>query len=63
MKFDTPHGSVFGGYGFWTYSATPDSPPSSGNGNLPTPAAAERSALSLRALFEHARRMLRRTQD
>jgi hypothetical protein len=63
MKFDTPPGSVFGGYGFWAYSATPDAPPSTGNGNLPAQAAVERSALSLRVLFEHARRMLRRTQD
>ena len=31
MKFEAPPGSVFGGYGFWTYSSTPDLQPSAGN--------------------------------
>jgi hypothetical protein len=61
MKFDPPHGSVFGGYGFWTYSATPNSHPSAGNASPHAPAAGPGSALSLRSLLEHARRVLRRT--
>jgi hypothetical protein len=58
MKFDPPHGSVFGGYGFWTYSATPNSHTSAGNANPP----AQGSALTLRSLVEHAKRVLRRTR-
>lgn len=61
MKFDPPHGSVFGGYGFWTYSATPNSQPSAGNASPPAPAGGQ-STLSLRALVEHARRVLLRTR-
>lgn len=62
MKFDPPHGSVFGGYGFWTYSATPSSHPSAGNASPRASAAEPGSALSLRSLLEHARRVLRRTR-
>jgi len=62
MKFDAPHGSVFGGYGFWSYSAAPNSHPSAGNFSSPAATSPERSALSLRWLLDHARRMLRRTR-
>jgi hypothetical protein len=63
MKFDPPHGSVFGGYGFWTYSATPNSHSSGGNANPAAPAAGQGGARSLRSLVEHAKRVLRRTHD
>jgi hypothetical protein len=62
MKFDAPHGSVFGGYGFWTYSATLNSHPSAGNSSRSTETSPERGSLSLRWLLDHARRMLRRTR-
>jgi hypothetical protein len=61
MKFDAPHGSVFGGYGFWSYSAAPTSHPSAGNSSPPAGTSPERGSLSLRRLLDHARRMLRRT--
>jgi hypothetical protein len=61
MKFDPPHGSVFGGYGFWTYSSTPNSEPSAGNASRPAPAAGQ-GTLNLRALVQHARRVLLRGQ-
>ena len=62
MKFDAPHGSVFGGYGFWTYSVTPNSHPSAGNASPRTATSPDRSSLSLRWLLDHARRVLRRTR-
>ncbi|HXV06729.1 MAG TPA: hypothetical protein VD791_01770 [Burkholderiales bacterium] len=61
MKFDAPHGSVFGGYGFWSYSAAPNSQPSAGNSGPSAGTSPERGSLSLRWLLDHARRMLRRT--
>jgi hypothetical protein len=62
MKFDAPHGSVFGGYGFWTYSATPNSHSSAGNASPPAATSQDRGSLSLRWLLDHARRVLRRTR-
>jgi hypothetical protein len=45
MKDDAPHGSVFGGYGFFSYGGTRNNP-SAGNG---TPAARRSSSrLNLR---------------
>ena len=41
MKHDTPQGSVFGGYGFFSYSALPGRRRPTGNA---TPAAARSSA-------------------
>ena len=62
MKFDAPHGSVFGGYGFWTYSAAPNSHPSAGNASPPAATSPDRGSLSLRWLLDHARRVLHRAR-
>ena len=60
MKFEAPRGSVFGGYGFWTYSSTPDLQPSAGNRHPRAPEPTARSSLSLRAVAQGASRLLTR---
>jgi hypothetical protein len=55
LKFEPPQGSVFGGYGFWSYSSTSHAKPSAGNAN---PRATPFSA-RLRSLTAGASRLLR----
>jgi hypothetical protein len=59
MKFEPPHGSVFGGYGFWSYSSTSHPQPSAANSSPQAPSENRRSATSLRSLAESASRLLR----
>lgn len=53
MKDDTPHGSVFGGYGFFSYSGTQNSP-SAGNGSRTAPRSSARPTPRQRMLLRSA---------
>jgi hypothetical protein len=46
MKDDMPHGSVFGGYGFFSYAAMRNRP-SAGNGSPSSPRSSDRPGLRL----------------
>ncbi len=59
MKDDTPHGSVFGGYGFFSYSGTQNNP-SSGNGSRVAPRSSARPSLRQRMLLRSASAWLAR---
>jgi hypothetical protein len=59
MKDDTPHGSVFGGYGFFSYAAMRNRP-SAGNSSPPSPRSSDRSGSRLRLLQRGAGALLAR---
>ena len=59
MKDDTPHGSVFGGYGFFSYSGTQNNP-SAGNGTPPARQSSTRPSLRQRLLQLSASALLAR---
>jgi hypothetical protein len=59
MKDDTPHGSVFGGYGFFSYTAMRNRP-SAGNNPPPSPRSSGRPGLRLRLLQRGASALLAR---
>ena len=61
MKFEPPPGSVFGGYGFWSYSVGPGSHPA--NGTSHTRGTEQSGGFHLRALMAHASRLLRWTKS
>ena len=59
MKFEPPQGSVFGGYGFWSYSSTSHAKPSAANR---TPHATREDSLfgaGVRSLTHGTSRLLR----
>jgi hypothetical protein len=55
MKFDPPPGSVFGGYGFWSYSGLPGPRPA---GSTTAADATQPSGFDLRVLIARASRLL-----
>jgi hypothetical protein len=59
MKEDTPHGSVFGGYGFFSYAGTRNNP-SAGNGTPPARQSSTRPTLRQRLLQLSASALLSR---
>jgi hypothetical protein len=59
MKDDTPHGSVFGGYGFFSYPGTRNNP-SAGNGTPPAQRSSTRPSLRQRLLQRSAGALLAR---
>jgi len=59
MKFEPPQGSVFGGYGFWSYSSTPYSRPSAGNRTPPGTREDSLLGTGIRSLTEGTSRLLR----
>jgi len=59
MKFEPPRGSVFGGYGFWSYSSTSHSHPSGAHSSPRGSSASRPGGAGLRSLTEGASRLLR----
>jgi hypothetical protein len=55
MKFDPPPGSVFGGYGFWSYSGLPGARPARHTTAADAP---QPIGFGLRALIARASRLL-----